>query len=88
MNRNAAFAVACLAVSLAVAAACFASGTGWPILALLSFGSVRTKKKGSDRAESALLSSLRNIANQNNLRKDTIKRANLQNWKFAFAFTA
>ena len=38
--------------------------------------------------ESALLSSLRNIANQNNLRKDTIKRANLQNWKFAFAFTA
>ena len=35
MNRNAAFAVACLAVSLAVAAACFASGTGWPILALL-----------------------------------------------------
>lgn len=46
------------------------------------------KKKRSDRAESALLSSLRNIANQNNLRKDTIKRANLQNWKFAFAFTA
>lgn len=35
MNRNAAFAVACLAVSLAVAAACFASGTGWPILAFL-----------------------------------------------------
>lgn len=88
MNRNAAFAVACLAVSLAVAAACFASGTGWPILAFLFLRISSDEKKRSDRAESALLSSLRNIANQNNLRKDTIKRANLQNWKFAFAFTA